>query len=174
MAHGIVTQHEGTIDVVSARGEGATFTISLPECMEQTEPQVTEAPISSTPGQGVILIAEDDPAVRNLLVRILSSAGYHVLEAEDGEQALQLLTAHKGLIDLAILDAVMPKLNGQDVYLRLQQLMPNIPTIFSSGYSSDTLSQDVLARKGVSVLAKPYTPSTLLKLVGSTIGVNQQ
>jgi CheY-like chemotaxis protein len=110
-------------------------------------------------------VTEDDASVRQIVVRVLRQAGYEVIEACNGQEAVNLFTEHQASIDLVIMDAIMPGLGGKEAYERIIQLQPGAKVLFSSGYSAEILSESFLQAHGIVVLAKPYRPATLLTAV---------
>ena len=153
------------MEVESAPGRGTTFKVNLPVVERRPEdaaPRV-DGPISG--GHETILVAEDDPAVRALAVRVLREAGYAALAAADGVEALALASAHAGAIDLALLDVVMPHQGGRVVRDRLLALRPGVKVLFASGYSDDVVHTDFVKTEGVRLLRKPYRGEQLLRAV---------
>lgn len=113
-------------------------------------------------GTVLVLLAEDEPAVRGLVKKILERAGFRVLPAEDGEAAWELASALDEPIDLLITDVVMPRLYGTDLASRLARVQPELPVLFMSGYTdNDRLRRGVLD-PGEAFLEKPFSPDELL------------
>lgn len=163
---GILEQHGGMTDVHSEPGVGTTFKVYLPLVAETTQVEIlddeSEPPIG---GNETILIAEDDEIVGQLLSEILSSEGYRVHWARDGEEAIDLYHQHQKDIHLAMIDMVMPKLNGRAVYNRIQSLSPNVPVIFSTGYTADVIDQDFIEKNRITVIHKPYSTASLTRVI---------
>jgi PAS domain S-box-containing protein len=160
VCYGIVRNAHGVIRVVSAPGKGTTFDILLPEAVVRPSPP-SGSPMAGAAGGGeVILLAEDEPAIRTLMTRMLVSRGFRVLAAEDGEQALAIAARHEGSIALFVSDVVMPRLGGVDAARKLRLARPDIPVLFMSGFTATTAVQEGdLADAGF--LAKPFTPDEL-------------
>jgi PAS domain S-box-containing protein len=163
-AYGIVQQHGGMIDVHSQPGEGTTFTIHLPRHVRATAqseklPSV-RAPRAELRGHETILLAEDEAPVREVVVQILESAGYVVLVASNGSEVVRRLREHQGRVHLAILDVVMPELDGPETWEQLRVLQPDLRVLFVSGYA-DTRQRQRLP-EGAELLAKPFTVDDLL------------
>ncbi len=173
MAYGIVKQHHGALHVKSSPGEGTTFTILLPTVVAQCTTSTNTDSESVTGGTETILVAEDDPIVRALAVRTLRGAGYTTLSAADGHQAVRVFEQHVETIALALLDVVMPKLNGRDVYQRIVAVRPDVPVIFCSGYDPTTDQVGLHVDEDQRLLQKPFSPATLLRTVRERLDTHQ-
>ena len=114
-------------------------------------------------GSESILVAEDEPRVRAVVVRILERAGYHVITAEDGEDAVRKFDEHRAALDLVLLDAVMPNKSGTEALAEIRSRASDMPAVLCSGYTDSLAS--VSALEGVTFLAKPYEPDELLRVV---------
>jgi len=163
--YGIVQQHEGAVCVRSEPGQGTTFEIYLPTVDETSETNEAEPAVAGPGGTETILVAEDEPIVRNLTVRILEDAGYTVLTAHDGEEALRIFEEHGSDISLSVLDAVMPKISGPDVYLQIKEACPEAHVIFCSGYDPDTAKSDFIGQHSQCLIQKPFEPHVLLRTI---------
>jgi two-component system cell cycle sensor histidine kinase/response regulator CckA len=169
-AHGIVQQSDGYIRVTSAPDEGSRFQIYLPAMAaplvrqkETTEPRrVSGMRAIAKRRDATVLLVEDEPTVRSVARRILSGAGYRVLAASSGEQALSLAAAHDGPIDLLLTDVVMAGFDGLQLAERLQTIRPHLRTLFMSGYSRHHALPRDEPSAGVGFLAKPFTYESLL------------
>ena len=162
--YSIVKQHGGLIHVYSEPDKGTMFKIYLP-IVNRPASSVGSRPEGTVRGGSeLILVAEDADSVRALVVRILESAGYRTLAAADGQQAVEVFALNQDAIDLVLVDVVMPKLNGSDAYLRMRALRPELPVLFSSGYSPSGVNiPDELLKQ--ELLQKPYDPKALLRKV---------
>jgi len=166
--YGLVQQHEGMIHVYSEVGKGTTFKIYLPITSEEAEisEEVREEESDTTFNETkTILIAEDEPAVRFVATKILEQAGYRVISAENGEEAMKFISEHINEIDLVILDVIMPKLGGKEVYENIKKIKPNLPVLFSTGYSENSIHANSVSDEKMFIISKPYGRVELLKTV---------
>ncbi|HDH53706.1 MAG TPA: PAS domain S-box protein, partial [Nitrospirae bacterium] len=131
--YGIVKQHNGYINVYSEPGTGATFRIYFPIIKAAAEKEKAKNLPDLTGKAEAILLAEDEPAVRDSISKILEEFGYKVIEAEDGEDAVEKFTDNKDEIQLLILDIVMPRKNGKETFEEIRKLKPEIKVLFTSG-----------------------------------------
>ena len=113
-------------------------------------------------GSETILLAEDDVQIRTLISSILIDYGYKVIDACDGEEAIAKFIKNKNKISLIIVDGIMPKKNGKEVFKEIQIVKPDVKIIFVSGYSEDLINFQELSGKGVVYMQKPVLPSVLL------------
>ena len=164
--YGIVRQHQGLIDVWSEVGVGTRFDVYFPMAKaEAREGEPREDARPSAGGNETILLAEDEGQVCDIAVRVLSRAGYRVIVARDGDQAVALFEQHQRDIDLALLDMVMPKRTGRGVYEAIRAKDAVLPVIFSSGYTQGALDADGREKIDAPVISKPYSPQALLRAV---------
>jgi len=161
--YGIVKQHNGFITVYSEPDTGTTFRIYFPVTSSSVE---TDRSFSESVrgGNEIILVAEDNKEVRHLIKNILVEFGYTIIEAKDGEDAINKFNKQK-TVDLLILDSVMPKKNGKAVYDEIIATHPDVKVIFTSGYTRDVILDKGIEDKRFDFVAKPLAPKELLKIV---------
>lgn len=167
IVYGIIRQHQGSIRVESRLGKGSTFKVYLPISKNSIYPMETRIVLESPPNniRETILIAEDDKSVRNLMKNTLENAGYKVISAGDGLDAIRKFKQSNNNIDLLISDAIMPKATGKELYDVAKKLRSDIKALFISGYSGDVIKKKGIDKKSVNFLAKPFIPGTLLNTV---------
>ncbi|MFP4106848.1 MAG: ABC transporter substrate binding protein [Phycisphaerae bacterium] len=167
MVYGFVKQSGGHLDVESAPGEGSSFYMLLPS-VEQSKGMLSAAPEQEkveSGGSEKLLVAEDDPAVRNILVRSLQREGYDVLVAADAEEALGLAREHVDTLDMLITDMIMPKKTGAELAEEVRRLKPNIKTLYISGYPQKALEKRNIEERKERLLRKPFSPDQLTAVV---------
>jgi signal transduction histidine kinase/ActR/RegA family two-component response regulator len=163
--HGITKQNGGEIYVYSEPGKGTAFKVYLPRCTdEDVNPaagQNIEPEETIEGGSEVIIIVEDDSEVRNMLASFLSSLGYTVLEAENGEDALHVCSRYHGNIDLLLTDVVMPHLSGPQLVKEIDRFCPGIIVLYMSGYTEDAIVHHGVLKEEINFLHKPISPKDL-------------
>jgi signal transduction histidine kinase/ActR/RegA family two-component response regulator len=165
VAHGIVTQHGGQIDVASELGNGSTFTVFLPRAHGAAPRRLIPVarPLASL-ARETVLVVEDEAAVRRAVKRNLERLGYHVIAASDGEDALRIADTLDG-IDLLLSDVVMPGIDGPEVACRLRAKWSDLPVLFVTGYSADRLARSDALGAHDRVLEKPYQFDELARTI---------
>jgi PAS domain S-box-containing protein len=165
IVYGIVKQHGGYITIDSQRGLGTIFGIYLPLVDKQSEAVSKEAKFVPEGGTETILVVEDDPAVRLLVQSVLKRFGYTVILAESGAEAIEIFESNWQQIDLALLDVIMPKMNGTQVCEKLRQRSSSLKVLFLSGYTADLIEGKGIAVNGVDIIMKPAKPVELARKV---------
>jgi PAS domain S-box-containing protein len=164
--YGIVKQHNGFINVISELGKGASFKIYLPVTDAEDEViEVKEYDNTSIIRGETILLAEDEAAVRKSMQSILESFEYRVIEAINGEDAVERYKENKDKIRLVILDVIMPKKNGKDVYEEIKKIRPDVKVLFISGYPADVLTEKGILTEGLNFTYKPVLPGELFRKI---------
>lgn len=171
IVYGIIKKHNGYIICHSTVGLGTIFQIYLP--LLETAPAITEEKIEEkiddVQGKNFILLAEDSEPIRVLAREILEEFGYSVIEAVDGEDAVEKFLEQSDRISLVILDVIMPKKNGREVYDLILDNSPDMKILFCSGYAREVIvSQGV--EEGLNFLSKPFTPKELLMKIREVLG----
>jgi CheY-like chemotaxis protein len=162
--YGIVRQHNGYITIDSEPNQGTTFRIYFPAVKMKASEEQDTTTTDSTTGQETILIAEDDEGVRRFMREALRGHGYIIIEAKDGEDAIETFKQHQAA-DLIIIDSVMPKKNGREVYEEIRSIDPHVKALFTSGYTKDIVLDKGIRDKEFDFIAKPLSLNMLLQKV---------
>ncbi len=165
--YGIIRQSGGEIEARSAPGTGTTFEILLPACEEAPAARVgSDARLRAVPhGTETILLVEDEEAVRRIVKLVLDASGYKVLEASNGQEALEVARGLGRAIHLVVTDVVMPEMSGRELAERLRSQAPFLRVLFISGYTDDAVMRHGVVDGGEAFLQKPFSPLTLAKKV---------
>jgi len=156
-----VKQYGGDVWVRSAPGHGAEFTVCLPRTPETRTSEQALATANASGGAETVLLVEDEEGVRKLLSYVLARSGYDVIEATNGEEALDAFDRRGGDIHLVLTDMVMPRMNGRELGERLRQIRPALKIIYMSGYTDDVLLQTGALGPDMCFLPKPLRPDVL-------------
>jgi PAS domain S-box-containing protein len=168
--YGIVKQSRGDIQCHSEEGVGTTFSIYLPRSDEAAQPVARREPGQRIPSGGeTILLVEDNDEVRELAQRILQRQGYTLLQARDGQEALQLATSYSGPIHLLLTDVIMPGINGVTLAEQLAHIRSDSKVLFMSGYTDDKIEHHGVLEAGVAFLQKPFSPMDLARRVRAVL-----
>ncbi|MEA3334009.1 MAG: response regulator, partial [Pseudomonadota bacterium] len=160
--YGIVKQNKGSIYVYSEPGQGTIFKVYWPIMEEEI---VAEADHELQPAKGgseVILLAEDNKQIREIASRQLRKAGYTVIDAVDGREALEKAAAYQGTIDLLFTDVIMPVMGGKELSGKMRELYPDILTLYASGYTDSDIHQDIITLGKNRFINKPYSKQDIL------------
>jgi PAS domain S-box-containing protein len=160
--YGIVKQSGGHVGVYSEVGVGTTFKVYLPRTEQAAGESRSHSGLRNPPrGTETVLVVEDDAVVRGLTRHILQLAGYEILEASSGDEAIQVATGHTGRIHLLVTDVVMPGLGGRAAAKHLAERHPGLRVLFVSGYTDDAVVRHGVLHDKVNFLQKPFTPAAL-------------
>ena len=165
--YGIVKQSGGAIHAYSEKGQGTTMTVLLPAAGSEAE--IVDPPLpgrAALGGTETVLVAEDDASVLYLVAESLTASGFRVLQAANGEDALELLHAQGPAgVDALITDVVMPGISGPILAARASELLPRLRILFMSGYTEEVIQHHGISRANVAFLQKPFAPSELVRKV---------
>ena len=172
---GIVTKHGGLIHLESQLGRGTTFTILLPTTQQRPPSIQPPKPTDSilTAHNRRVLVVDDEEALRVILCRQLAHAGFDVLEATDGKQAIDLFRKEPDSIDCVLLDVSMPKLSGEEVYAELMALRDDVPVVLMSGFSETEIWERFQDAKLAGCLQKPTPRVQLIETIRNAIVQNE-
>ena len=173
MVYGIIKQHNGYINVYSEPRRGTTFKIYLPLIKSEVWEKAKVAPVAyCTGGTERVLVAEDDKEIRELTRDVLERFGYTVITAEDGEDAIDKFSGSKDDIQVMLLDVMMPKKNGREVYEKISTIKPDIKVIFLSGYTGNILHKKGILSQKFDFIQKPIAPKVLLAKIREVLDRN--
>ena len=171
--YGIVAQNGGFIGARSDPGRGSEFTVLLPRLVQ--EPAAAQlSPPAPPRGSGVVLLVEDDEAVRQMTSQMLECAGYAVVPAQSPLQAISICRSTATRIDLILTDVIMPVMSGKEMADRIAELRPGIRFIFMSGYTSDVITQRGVLAEGMHFIHKPFDLRTLSQKILSVLAQGQR
>jgi two-component system cell cycle sensor histidine kinase/response regulator CckA len=171
--YGIVKQSGGYIWVYSEPGLGTTFKLYFPLVAQSQEAAVPQTPTPGGRVEEVVLVVEDEPMVRSIMARTLRDCGYGVLEAANGREALAVMEAREGRVTLIVVDVVMPDIGGRDMANRVAQRWPDVPVLFTSGYTGVDVVRRGLLEEGREFVQKPLAPETLARKVREMVDAKQ-
>ncbi|HLX65112.1 MAG TPA: PAS domain S-box protein [Planctomycetota bacterium] len=165
VVHGVVMQSGGTIEVESKLGAGTTFKLYFPMTLEQVQSADRSGQMIAQAGVETILVVEDETNLREMIDENLCSLGYHVLTARNGNEALEIVRANEGQIDLMLTDVVMPGISGRELADTLEREERPMNVLFMSGYTDDAVVRHGIHQEKVAFLQKPFAPFELLKKI---------
>jgi two-component system, cell cycle sensor histidine kinase and response regulator CckA len=172
MVYGLMKQHRGFVDVSSEPGHGTTVRLFFPVAKDRVPAPPPERVVEPTGGSETILLVEDDDAIRHAAQRILERAGYTVLVARDGDEAVEMYREHRREVDLVLADVVLPKRSGPDVYRAIHAGSGDPRILFMSGYPANTLRDRTDLDPHLPFLQKPWTVSELTRAVREALDVS--
>ncbi|MBI5055880.1 MAG: response regulator [Nitrospirae bacterium] len=173
ISYGIVKQHNGYIKVYTGPGKGTAFKIYLPLINRKAEDLKHQETVSLPVGTETVLLAEDEAEVREALGGILREYGYTVIEAVDGQDAVEKFMENRDRIHVLLFDVVMPGKNGREAYDEIKLNCPDVKAVFMSGYASDIITtRGIVFDDRLNFLAKPVSPDVLLKTLRQVLEGN--
>ena len=166
--YGVIKNHGGSIKVESAPRQGTTFTLMLPAARaDRPARDIPEKNAVMPAGGGTILIVDDEPLILQYCQEMIKSLGFSVLAAVSAKEAIQIYRKYNHVIDIAILDMVMPKMNGLQLFGVLQTINPEIKTIITTGYALDSRISEIIIKNSHQYLKKPYTLAQLANSIAN-------
>jgi len=167
--YGLVKQHGGMVDVYSEVDMGTTFKIYIPQSEQCEKSQTKKNDGPAKGGTETILLAEDDEGVFKIAKTFLELAGYKVLGARDGVEAIDIFDKHEHEIDMALLDVMMPRKGGRAVYEHIHKKQENFKVLFASGYSMNAIHTHFVLDEGMNLIPKPYQRNDLLREIRAVL-----
>ena len=172
--YGIITQAGGNVRIYSEPGIGTTLTAYLPVTSDETA-HAAPAPAAAQPGSGqIVLVVEDEPALREVTRRMLADNGYQVTAVGGGLEALAALTHQLNRIDVLLTDVIMPQMQGKELAARVLALHPDTRVVFMSGYTQGLLSAQGVLEPGIRLIEKPFSEATLLTKLHEVLSAPQE
>lgn len=162
IVYGIIKQHQGFINAYSEQGKGTTFRAYLPLTGLAPEEGHHEMAVVARGEGETILLAEDNDDIRNFFCQLLTDNGYRVMEVIDGVEAVEQFRQHGDEIQLLLLDAIMPRMNGKEAFDEIRAIKSGIKALFMSGYTADIISRKGIDTEGIKFISKPISPHALL------------
>jgi len=165
----IVKGHGGYIDVDSQKDHGTTFSIHLPASEKEFQKSINPAE-GFIRGTGMVLLVDDEEAIREVGQKWLEAMGYSVLTAQEGKEAIRVYKENRDSIDIVLLDMIMPVLGGRETYEALKEINPEVKVLLLSGYSIDTQAADTLKKGYDGFIQKPFTMKELSEKIRGVLG----
>ncbi len=172
--YGIIKQSEGEVQVKSQPGAGTTFTVYLPRRDAALSQPPLKPQSAAKSGHETVLIVEDEDGIRALTERILRNAGYTVLAAENGGEALALFEKHAGKVDLLVTDVVMPQMSGREIAERLGRAQPGLKVLYMSGYTDEIIDRHGVLEAGMRLIGKPFAAADMARKVRAVLDEEQK
>ena len=168
--YGIVDTHGGSVEIGDAPGGGALFRVRLPACDRPVARQVTSEPDGPpVRGEGLVLVVDDEEALRNAAVDGLASLGYRTIGASDGYEALRVFEAKGAEVDVVLLDMSMPGLDGEQTYRAMREIRADVPVLLTTGYALNEAAQRVLDLGVRGFIEKPWNLSRLSRALAGVL-----
>ncbi len=167
---GIVRAHRGALLVESRLGHGTTFRLVFPASVQSVGSSAGSAPVGSIEHSGTVLVADDEAIVRTVTARMLRRMGFSVVEAADGEAAVEAVRVASPPFRLVVLDLTMPVLSGRAALQQLRRIDPTLPVVICSGYTEDAIASDDVQGGVIEFVQKPFTTAALTAAVGRLLG----
>lgn len=174
MVYGVVRQHEGMVKAYSEPGKGTSIKVYLPIVERPVDTVGTKIEALPSGGCETILVAEDDNSLRELARQTLERAGYRVILANDGMEAVARFQENPSGIHLLLLDVVMPKMGGREAMDRIHAIRPEVPVIFASGYSENAIHVNFVIKEGLHLIRKPYNTRELLQSIRTVLDASDK
>ncbi len=172
---GIVRSHKGSLKIDSTPGIGSTIRIYFPASKERNlTARMDKMPLEPKQGKGTILVVDDNKSIRDIVSASLKTFGYTILTANDGSEGIEVFKDNQEKIQMVILDMIMPKLGGMEVYHEIKKLNPDIKALLSSGYTVEDISVSIDKDLNIGYLQKPFSISELLNSITNIMGNNNQ
>jgi len=174
MVYGIVKQHNGYIKCYSEPGNETVFRIYLPLIDAPVQKVIEPVDKDFAGGNETILLVDDDKGVRDLVEELLERNGYRIITAVDGEDAVRKFKLFQDAVDMVILDVIMPKMNGKEVYNMISEISPDVRVLFISGYTADIINGNFVIDDSCSFVSKPIKNNDLLRKVREVLVNNTE
>jgi PAS domain S-box-containing protein len=165
IVYGIIRQHNGFVTVYSEPDHGTSFRIYIPLTESPASETSQEIEVEEQRGTGTILLVEDDNDVRGILALTLGEAGYNIITAACGVEAVSVFEEHCERIDLILMDVIMPNMNGKEAYAKICEHHPETKVIFMSGYTADIIQHKGIVDNGINFIHKPVSKLQILKKI---------
>jgi two-component system cell cycle sensor histidine kinase/response regulator CckA len=166
--YGIVKQSGGYVWIDSAPGSGTSVHLDFPVAMAPPKAEAPEPALRVTPARGLVMVVEDEPAVRAMVSRVLQDEGYEVVAAQDGQEALSVLAGRNG-VRLVVSDVAMPVMNGRELGDRLALIHPGLPVLYMSGFADDEIISRGLLEPGRPFIQKPFESELFARRVAELL-----